>query len=160
MRGGVVSGVISCLLVLMTAACGTVSPSAAVLAGATAEPSPSGVALGQAALRDSSTVAGTCPSLAGTQPTGAVPSPGHMPAGSTMAAIYRRGYLRVGVDQTTLFFGYREPSGNLDGFDIEVARQVAKAIFGNPNDIRYVVVTDAQRIHESSTASWTWSPTA
>jgi polar amino acid transport system substrate-binding protein len=69
-----------------------------------------------------------------------------MPAGSTMAKIYHQGYLRVGVDQTTEFFGYRNAQGNLVGFDDEVAQQIAKAIFGNPNAIRFVVITSAQRI--------------
>jgi ABC-type amino acid transport substrate-binding protein len=63
-----------------------------------------------------------------------------------MAAIKQRAYLRVGVDQTTLFFGYRDASGNLAGFDDAVAQQVAKAIFGDPNKIRYTVITSAQRI--------------
>jgi polar amino acid transport system substrate-binding protein len=69
-----------------------------------------------------------------------------MPAGSTMAKIYQRGYLLVGVDQTTNFFGYRDAQGNLVGFDDDVARQVATAIFGNPNAIRFIVITSAQRI--------------
>jgi len=63
-----------------------------------------------------------------------------------MAAIYHRGYLLVGVDQTTQFFGYRYPDGTLDGFDIEVANDLAKAIFGTPGHIRYTVITSAQRI--------------
>ena len=69
-----------------------------------------------------------------------------MPAGSTMARIYQQGYLRVGVDQTTEFFGYRDAAGNLVGFDDDVARRIAQAIFGNPNAIRFVVITSAQRI--------------
>jgi polar amino acid transport system substrate-binding protein len=69
-----------------------------------------------------------------------------MPAGSTMARIEEQGYLRVGVDQTTDFFGYRDARGNLVGFDDDVARQVAKAIFGTPDAIRFVVITSAQRI--------------
>jgi polar amino acid transport system substrate-binding protein len=69
-----------------------------------------------------------------------------MPAGSTMATIQQRGHLLVGVDQTTLYFGYRDASGNLVGFDDDVARQVANAIFGNPDAIRFTVITSAQRI--------------
>jgi polar amino acid transport system substrate-binding protein len=69
-----------------------------------------------------------------------------MPAGSTMAKIFRQHYLRVGVDQTTNFFGYRDGHGNLVGFDDDVARQVAKAIFGDPKAIRFVSITSAKRI--------------
>lgn len=146
MRRSVLTGVASCLLVLAAAACGTASPPPPVASGAAAEPSPSGVATGQAALQGSSTVSGTCQPLPGVAPSGSLPAPGHMPAGSSLALIYQRGYLRVGVDQTTQFFGYRYPSGTLDGFDIEVANDIAKAIFGAPGHIRYTVITSAQRI--------------
>jgi polar amino acid transport system substrate-binding protein len=127
-------------------ACGTASPPPAA-AGAAAQPMPAGVAIGRpAALKGSTPLGGDCKPLPDVAPTGALPAPGRMPAGSTMAAIQRRGYLRVGVDQTTLFFGYRDVSGNLVGFDDDVAGQVAQAIFGNPKAIRVTVLTSAQRI--------------
>jgi polar amino acid transport system substrate-binding protein len=71
-----------------------------------------------------------------------------MPPGSYMATIQSRGKLRVGVDQNTLFFGYRDPKTNeLAGFDIDVAKLVARAIFGDDKDrIEYVVVSTAERI--------------
>jgi polar amino acid transport system substrate-binding protein len=69
-----------------------------------------------------------------------------MPAGSTMAAIAKRGYLRVGVDQTTFLNGYRNPqTGDLAGFDIDVAKQIAQAILGSPN-VQFKAITQAQRI--------------
>src|SRR5262245_53174975 len=40
-------------------------------------------------------------------PIDPAPAPGHMPPGSTMAAIQENGKLRVAVDQNTLLFGYR-----------------------------------------------------
>jgi polar amino acid transport system substrate-binding protein len=127
-------------------ACGTAAPPP-VVAGVAAQPMPAGVAIGRpAALKGSTPLGGTCKPLSGVAPTGALPAPGRMPAGSTMATIQRHGYLRVGVDQTTLFFGYRDASGNLVGFDDDVARQVAQAIFGNPDAIRFTVITSAQRI--------------
>ena len=47
----------------------------------------------------------------------------------------------------TLLFGYRNPlTGNLEGFDIDLVRQVAQAIFGDPNRVEYKVLTYAQRI--------------
>ena len=60
-----------------------------------------------------------------------------------------RGYLRVGVDQNTYLWGYRDPStGQLTGFDIDMLKQVAQAIFGpsDPGDIRYVIVPNADRV--------------
>jgi polar amino acid transport system substrate-binding protein len=70
-----------------------------------------------------------------------------MPAGSYMQAIERRGRLIVGVDQTTRFFGYRDPqTGAIDGFDIALAREIARAIFGDPTAIELHAVTTGQRI--------------
>jgi polar amino acid transport system substrate-binding protein len=146
MRRAVLTGVSSCLLVLMTAACGTTSPPPPVEAGAAAEPTPSGVVVGPAALVGTPPLGGTCKPLPGVAPAGPLPAPRHMPSASTMEKIYQRGYLVVGVDQTTDFFGYRNAKGDLVGFDDDVARQVAKAIFGNANAIRFVVITSAQRI--------------
>ena len=63
-----------------------------------------------------------------------------------MAAIAERGRLIVGVDQNTNLFGYRNPSsGQLEGFDIDVAREIARAIFGDPDRIDPRVVEADQR---------------
>ena len=80
-------------------------------------------------------------------PTSPLPAPGNLPAGSFMAAIRQRGRLIAGVSADTLLFGYRNPlTGNLEGFDIDLVRQVAAAIFGDPNRVEYKVLTYAQRI--------------
>ena len=64
-----------------------------------------------------------------------------------MALIKRRGYLIAGVDQNTLLFAYFNPQDRkLEGFEIELLRQIAKAIFGNPNAIQFRAVTTAERI--------------
>jgi polar amino acid transport system substrate-binding protein len=77
---------------------------------------------------------------------GPLPTPGAMPPGTTMAAIAERGRLIVGVDQNTNLFGYRNPTtGQLEGFDIDVAREIARAIFGDPNRIDLRVVEAGQR---------------
>jgi polar amino acid transport system substrate-binding protein len=74
------------------------------------------------------------------------PSPGAMPPGSTMAAIAARGRLIVGVDQNTYPFGSRNPtSGQLEGFDIDLAREIARGIFGDPDRIDLRVVDAGQR---------------
>jgi polar amino acid transport system substrate-binding protein len=70
-----------------------------------------------------------------------------MPAGSTMAAIAARGRLIAGVDQGKYLAGYRDPqTGDLRGSDIEVARSIAAAIFGDPNRIQFVVLDIADRV--------------
>jgi len=64
-----------------------------------------------------------------------------------MATIRARGYLIAGVDQSTYHFGYLNPlDGQIEGFDIDMLHAVAAAIFGNPDKIRFVSVSDAQRI--------------
>jgi len=77
---------------------------------------------------------------------GPQPMPGAMPPGSTMAEIAERGRLIVGVDQNTNPFGFRDPSsGQLEGFDIDVAREIARGIFGDPDRIDPRVVEAGHR---------------
>jgi polar amino acid transport system substrate-binding protein len=67
--------------------------------------------------------------------------------GSFMAKIRARGYLIAGVDQNTYHFGYLNPfDGQIEGFDIDMLHAVSAAIFGNPDKIRFVAISDAQRI--------------
>jgi polar amino acid transport system substrate-binding protein len=88
-----------------------------------------------------------CDPLASLRPSGTLPQPGAMPAGSTMAAIAAKGRLVVGVNQNTFLFGYRDATtGQIVGFDVDIAREVARAIFGDPNRIQLVATTSAQRI--------------
>jgi polar amino acid transport system substrate-binding protein len=96
----------------------------------------------------SSTPTVSCPDpTASLHPTGSLPAPGAMPAGSFMARIQHRGYLIAGVDQNTLLFAYFNPlDGRLEGFEIDLLRRLATAIFGNPNAIQFKAVTTAQRI--------------
>jgi polar amino acid transport system substrate-binding protein len=77
---------------------------------------------------------------------GPLPPPGDMPPGSPMAKIAERGRLIAGVDQNTFLFGFRNPAtGELEGFDIDIAREIARAIFGDPNRILLRVVDASQR---------------
>ncbi len=85
-------------------------------------------------------------------PTGPLPTPGAMPAGSSMAAIATRGRLVVGVSADTLLFGSRNSeTGQIEGFDVDMLKAVAAAIFGKDaagTDIEYRVITYAQRLPE------------
>lgn len=77
-----------------------------------------------------------------------LPKPAHMPAGTFMREIQDRGQHRlvVGVDQNSLGLGYFEPiSATMQGFDVDVVREVARAIFGNRHRIRYEAISTAQR---------------
>ena len=74
-----------------------------------------------------------CPHMtASLRPPHSLPAPDAMPAGSFMAAIRRRGVLRAGVDQNTLLFSYLNPdTGRLEGFEIDLLHNLARAIFGD-----------------------------
>jgi polar amino acid transport system substrate-binding protein len=76
-----------------------------------------------------------------------LPQPGHMPAGTFLRSIQRRGRLIVGVDQNSLGLGYFNPSRRrMEGFDVDLVREVARAIFGSStHHIRYEAISTAQR---------------
>ncbi|MYV96871.1 transporter substrate-binding domain-containing protein [Streptomyces sp. SID3343] len=64
-----------------------------------------------------------------------------------MRAIQDRGVLVVGVDQNTrMFAAPNTQDQTLEGFDIDLARQVAAAIFGNPDAIRFEVIPPGRRL--------------
>jgi polar amino acid transport system substrate-binding protein len=132
---------------LAASACARSTTPATPAANATA-PLPDHVLVGEAAEPARSGVYDdSCDPGASFRPPAQLPTPGNMPAGSTMARIQGVGHLTVGVDQNTYLFGYRNPAtGQIEGFDIDLARQVAKAIFGDPNRVQFRVITNAQRI--------------
>jgi polar amino acid transport system substrate-binding protein len=76
-----------------------------------------------------------------------MPQPLAMPAGTYMAKIQQRGRLIAGVSADSLNLGSRDPiSGQIVGFDIDMIRAVAKAIFGDPNKVELRVISSPQRI--------------
>jgi polar amino acid transport system substrate-binding protein len=85
--------------------------------------------------------------LASYEPSGPLPTPQSLPSGSTMARIQKRGRLIAGVSADTYLLGSRNPfTGEIEGFDIDMVKAVAKAIFGNENRYQLRVITAAQRI--------------
>jgi polar amino acid transport system substrate-binding protein len=75
--------------------------------------------------------------------------PPQVTSGSYMAKIRARGYLIAGVDQNTEPFGFLDPfTGQIEGFDIDMIKAVAQAIFGNPNKVEYKAISDKQREHD------------
>ena len=92
---------------------------------------------------------GTVPAVATYSPLEALPVPGApMPAGSHMAAIQKRGKLIVGTSIDTKLFSSVNPATNqIEGFDVDMARLVATAIFGTATDrVELRGITYAQRI--------------
>ncbi|MGF7233394.1 MAG: glutamate ABC transporter substrate-binding protein [Frankia sp.] len=81
------------------------------------------------------------------RPPVTMPIPGKMPAGSYLAAIAKRGYLRVAVNVDVPPFGSVDPdSGQFAGFDVRIAEAVGRAIFGASGHVKYRAVTNAERI--------------
>lgn len=74
------------------------------------------------------------------------PSPAIAPD-STMARIKQRGRLIVGVDQTTYLFGFLNPAtGDFEGFDIDIVKQIATALFGDwRNHVQWKAIPSSAR---------------
>jgi len=130
------------LLVVLTAAGLTLG--ATVAAAAPGQPSAgSGVRAARAAAAPAKD---TCdPTASSLRPSG----PPQVTPGSFMAKIRQRGYLIAGVDQSTYHFGFLNPlTGQIEGFDIDMIRAVAKAIFGDASNahLHFKAISDDQRI--------------
>jgi polar amino acid transport system substrate-binding protein len=82
------------------------------------------------------------------------PAGQNVAAGTYMADIRARGRLRVGVDTSSLLFSIVDPSsGGFEGFDIDIAEQVATALFGvaNVDTIEYVAIPYSERLNVLTT---------
>ncbi|MFI8321023.1 glutamate ABC transporter substrate-binding protein [Streptomyces sp. NPDC085529] len=67
--------------------------------------------------------------------------------GPSVAAIKRRGKLIVGVDQSSYRWGFRNPkTGTLEGFDIDLARAIAKDLLDDEEAVVLRAVPTNQRI--------------
>lgn len=76
------------------------------------------------------------------------PSTADVEPGSYMDVIKRRGRLRVGVDTSTLLFSSVDPkTGEFVGFDVEIAKEVAAALFGDddPEHVEFVAIPKSAR---------------
>ncbi|GAA4820997.1 glutamate ABC transporter substrate-binding protein [Tomitella cavernea] len=57
-----------------------------------------------------------------------------------------RGRVIVGLDQGSNLFSFRDPlSGDLLGFDVDIAHQVARDLFGDPTKVEFHFLSSAQR---------------
>ncbi|MCF8604234.1 glutamate ABC transporter substrate-binding protein [Gordonia sp. HY442] len=81
------------------------------------------------------------------RPQGELPTPGQMPAHSTMEQILKRGRLVVGTDLGSNPLSFRDPlTGDVMGFDVDIAHWISAAIFGDPNRVDYRMVSSDNRI--------------
>jgi aspartate/glutamate/glutamine transport system substrate-binding protein len=92
------------------------------------------------------TAASVAPS-AGTASTAAAASPEAKIDSKTIDAIKKRGKLVAGVKFDTNLFGLKNPSsGKVEGFDIDIAKAIAKKILGDENKLELKEVTSKTRI--------------
>lgn len=75
------------------------------------------------------------------------PFPTKAKADEAVAAIRKRGRLLVGLDIGSNLFSFRDPiTGEVTGFDVDIAGEVARDIFGNPRAVEYRILSSADRI--------------
>jgi polar amino acid transport system substrate-binding protein len=135
--------VLACAVAVALSGCGTVSTRAqdrSLRALATPEPKPGkGLKFGTPTKQCDDDPYGSLRAAS-------LPAPGHMPRGTPMRRIQRDGELRAGVDQNSLGLGYYNPNtDSTEGFDIDLVREIARAIFGSPERVRYVGLSTEQR---------------
>ncbi|MBL7495854.1 transporter substrate-binding domain-containing protein [Frankia sp. CNm7] len=92
------------------------------------------------------------------RPPAVMPPPGAMPAGTLMDRIHQRGSITVGVLADVPPFGYIERTVDehgqgvsaFQGFDVDLAKEIAKSIFGpdgaDETHLKFRAVTYAERI--------------
>lgn len=66
-------------------------------------------------------------------------------AGQRLQTVKDRGKVVCGVHTSLLGFGYLDANGKNVGFDIDICRAVAAAIFNDPNAVEFVPLTAAER---------------
>jgi len=99
---------------------------------------PQGIA-DPAEIPEEASVDESCDPLASYEPSDSTSSP-------EIQDIMDRERLIVGVDQTTYLLGYRDPlTGEMDGFDIRIARQIALDLFKDEDAIQFKVMSSAER---------------
>lgn len=67
-------------------------------------------------------------------------------AAAELSEIQARGYLVVAVRDQWRPLSYRNNAGELVGLEVDIARQVATQIFGDPGAVQFEVVANADRI--------------
>ncbi|RME37306.1 MAG: amino acid ABC transporter substrate-binding protein, partial [Deltaproteobacteria bacterium] len=66
-------------------------------------------------------------------------------AGKDLDAVLKKGYIQVGVNGDLFGFGMPDEKGVWRGLDVDTARAVAAAIFGDANKVKFTPLTAQQR---------------
>ena len=65
---------------------------------------------------------------------------------ATVAAIKEKGVIRIGVFGDKPPFGYVDANGKNQGFDVEIAKDLAKDLLGSPDKVEFVLTEAANRV--------------
>jgi polar amino acid transport system substrate-binding protein len=116
--------------------CSTVQPLAQVPASLTTLPLPSGA---EVAPSVSGAAVESCDATASLRPSSE--------PGPTVEAIRRRGLVVVGIDQNTNPLSFRDPvTGELRGFLVDLSREVARDLVGDPDKVDFRLLTEPERM--------------
>jgi polar amino acid transport system substrate-binding protein len=75
------------------------------------------------------------------------PFPNETEAADAVENIKGRGRLIVGLDIGSNLFSFRDPiTGEITGFDVDIAGEVARDIFGTPSQVEYRILSSADRV--------------
>jgi len=75
------------------------------------------------------------------------PFPTKAEADAAVADIRARGRLIVGLDIGSNLFSFRDPiTGEISGFDVDIAGEIARDIFGAPSHVEYRILSSEERI--------------
>jgi general L-amino acid transport system substrate-binding protein len=67
-------------------------------------------------------------------------------AGETLDAVKARGYLIAGVNGSVFGFSMPDDKGVWKGLDVDTAKAIAAAVFGDASKVKYVPLTAVQRL--------------
>lgn len=75
------------------------------------------------------------------------PFPNKAEADAAVTDIRARGRLIVGLDIGSNLFSFRDPiTGEITGFDVDIAGEIARDIFGAPSHVEYRILSSEERI--------------
>jgi general L-amino acid transport system substrate-binding protein len=66
-------------------------------------------------------------------------------AGETLDAVKGRGFIQVGINGSLFGFGMPDDKGVWHGLDVDTARAISAAVFGDPDKIKYIPLTAQTR---------------
>lgn len=129
----------------LLAGCGTVESAIPITVESVGPPLPSGATLLPVGER-ATPAAVDCADEGSLRPDATVEVGAVATGPGSVGLIRERGRVIVGLDQGSNLFSFRDPlSGGLLGFDVDLAHEVARDLFGDPNRLEFRFLSSAER---------------